>query len=284
VNPDRQAGERGRPLVLSVSRRTDLPGFHAVECARRIRQRVARLRTRRLHAVVFWSRHPSAFVPGGALHDLVRRELANPHLNLTLTGLGRTAIEPGSPAVDEVLPSLPGLIEAFHCEPFRVRWRFDPLLPGYSSLEVFERIAREMGRLGVETCTFSFPAYRSLKGDLRPSFEAAGIAAWHEEDKRPFVASLADIASMHGLRLQSCNQPENRALDPRVEPAACISRFDLERGHPAGAVLAALGRDRSQRSHCNCVESEDLGSYETDRCLGGCAYCYSKSGGPLGNG
>ena len=266
--------------MLSSSRRTDLPGFHAAECARRIRERVARLRTRWLHAVVFWSRHPAAFLPGGGLRDLVRREIANPHLNLTLTGLGRSSIEPGSPATDEVLPLLPGLIEAFHGEPFRVRWRFDPLLAGRSSLDAFERIARVMGRLGVETCTFSFPAYRSLKGDLSPKFAKAGIVYWLDEERGPFVKGLADIATMHGLRLLSCNQPGNLSLDPRVEPAACISRVDLERGHPSRAPLDALGRDRSQRSHCNCVESEDIGIYEADRCLGGCAYCYSRAGGP----
>jgi hypothetical protein len=266
--------------VLSASRRTDLPGFHAVECASRIRERIARLRTRPLHGAVFWSRHPPAFLPGGALRDLVRRELGNPHLNLTLTGLGRSSLEPGSPAVEEVLPLLPGLIETFHGEPFRVRWRFDPLLAGRSSLDTFERIARAMGRLGIETCTFSFPAYRSLKGDLAPAFAAAGIASWRDEDKGPFISHLADIAAANGLRLLSCNQPENLALDPRVAPAACVSRVDLERGHPSRASLSVLGRDRSQRSHCNCVESEDLGRYETDRCLGGCAYCYSKAGGP----
>jgi len=277
---ERHTAEPGRPLVLSASRRTDLPGFHAAECGRRIRQRLARLRTRWLHAVVFWSRHPAAFLPGGALHDLVRREIANPHLNLTLTGLGRTAVEPGSPAPDEVLPSLPRLVEAFHGEPLRIRWRFDPLLAGLSDLDVFDEIARAMGGLGVETCTFSFPAYRSLKGDLSPAFAAAGIRRWREEDKGPIVSAMADIADAWGIGLLSCNQPENADLDPRVAPAACISRIDLERGHPAGASLGALGRDRSQRDHCNCVESEDIGRYDTDRCLGGCAYCYSKAGGP----
>jgi hypothetical protein len=280
VLPDPSPAPPGRPLILSASRRTDLPGFHAVACARRIRERGARLRTRWIHAVVFWSRHPAAFLPGGALHDLVRREISNPHLNLTLTGLGRTSLEPGSPAVDEVLPLLPALIEAFHAEPFRIRWRFDPLLAGFSSLDAFERIAKEMGRLGVETCTFSFPAYRSLKGDLAPAFAAAGIAPWGEQDKQPFVTALADLAAARGLRLLSCNQPENLALDPRVGPAACVSRSELERGHPTLASLDTLGRDRSQRTHCNCVESEDLGRYETDRCLGGCVYCYSKAGGP----
>ena len=266
-------------LILSASRRTDLPGFHAESCAARVRGRVSRLRTRELVGVVFWSRHVRPFLPGGALHALTRRELENPHLNLTVTGLGGGPLEPGVPATRDVVERLPELVDAFHGEGFRIRWRFDPLLAGRSSLETFGRVAEAMAAVGVETCTFSFPATRSLKGDLTPAFERAGIRPWREEDRRPFVSSMAAIARSLDIRLLTCNQPENARLDPWVAPAACVPRAELERGHPRGARLDALGRDRSQRSACNCVESEDIGRYETDICRGGCAYCYSKAGG-----
>jgi len=264
--------------VLSASRRTDLPGFHASECAARIRGRISRLRTRHLHGVVFWTRHVDPFLRG-PLADLLA-ELDNPVINLTVTGLGRTALEPGSPSMDEVLPLLTDLARAFEGDGWRIRWRFDPVLEGLSSIEDFDRIAAAMAGIGVETCTFSFPAYRSLKGDLTPQFEAAGIPRWREADKGPFVRHMAEIASGTGIRLLSCCQPENLALDPRVEAASCIPREVLERGHPDNTPLPG-GRDRSQRTHCNCAVSEDIGDYEKDRCGGGCAYCYSKAGGPL---
>lgn len=270
----------GRPLILSASRRTDLPGFHAAECARRIRARKARLRTREICGVVFWTRHVEPFLEGGALHDLTRREIPNPLVNLTITGLGRGALEPGSPSTDEILPLLPALVEAFHDEPWRVRWRFDPLLAGWSRLEDFERIARAMSAIGAASCTFSFPAYRSLKGDLAPQFERAGIPRWRDDDRDELVAAMGAIADELGMRLLSCCQPQNLELHPSVAEASCVPRDLLERGHPEGRTLD-LPRDRSQRTHCNCAESEDIGDYEQDRCRGGCAYCYSKAGGPL---
>ncbi len=269
----------GRPLILSASRRTDLPGFHAESCAARIRKRIRGLRTRRLVGVVFWTRHLKPFLPGGLLHDLVALKLANPIINLTITGLGGTDLEPGAPSTDGAIEALPGLVEAFHGEPWRIRWRFDPLLKGRSSIGSFTRIATSMSELGVPTCTFSFPAYSSLKGDLTPQFEQAGIPKWQKTEQMAFLNAMVQISKDLGLSLLSCAQPENMALNPFVRPAQCIPKGLLEWGEPQGQSLQ-LVKDRSQRTHCTCIESEDIGDYERDRCLGGCVYCYSKAGGP----
>ena len=136
-----------------------------------------------------------------------------------------------------------------------------------------------MRALGVETCTFSFPAYRSLKGDLTPNFERAGIRAWTELEQADFLSELASIAAEYKIELLSCCQPRNLELHPAIAAASCVPRDLLERGDPQHRPLD-LGRDRSQRTHCNCTESEDIGDYEKDRCGGGCVYCYSKAGGP----
>jgi len=267
--------ETGRPLILSASRRTDLPGFHAAACAERIRGRVARLRTRPFYGVVFWTRHLAPFLSGGALHDLVHRELANPIVNLTITGLGGGRLEPAAPSTEAALAALPALVDTFHGEPWRVRWRFDPLVADHSRLDDFARIAAAMSALGVPTCTFSFPAYRSLKGDLTPQFEAAGIRRWRDEEKAEVVRSMVEIAHPLGVALLSCAQPENLAMSAYLLPAQCVPADVLARGRPEREPFD-LPHDRSQRTHCRCVESEEIGSYD-DLCLGGCAYCYSKA-------
>ncbi len=217
---------------------------------------------------------------GGSLHELVGRTLDNPIVNLTMTGLGGSALEPGVPATDEMLSMLPDLIDAFHGEAFRIRWRFDPLLKGFTTLETFERIASRAAALGVLTCTFSFPAYFSLKGDLSPLFDRANIPKWTATEKTVFLKAMVDIAKPLGIRLLTCTQPTSAAVDPWISPAQCIPKDVLERGHPEHAPLS-LEKDASQRSKCLCIQSEDIGDYETDRCRGGCAYCYSKAGGPL---
>jgi hypothetical protein len=158
----------GRPLIISASRRTDLPGFHAAECDRRIRDRLRRLRSRQLYGVVSWTRH----------------------------------------------------------------------------------------------------------------FDKAGVPRWTDDGKQIFLTKIAGIAAGLGLLLLSCCQPENLAFAAGIEQASCIPRDVLERGHPLHTKLD-LPLDPSQRTNCLCVESEDIGRYDTDRCRGGCAYCYSKAGGPF---
>ncbi len=67
---------------------------------------------------------------------------------------------------------------------------------------------------------------------------------------------------------------------------SCAQETDLSaNGVPPGACLDARGlsswlgrplpqrKDRSQRPHCLCCESRDIGAYET--CPRGCAYCYA---------
>lgn len=269
----------GRPLILSASRRTDLPGFHPKACADRIRLRMERLRTRRLVAVVFWTRHTKSFLEGGALHRLVTTELENPFVQLTITGLGNSPIEPNTPRTNSILSDLPQLVKAFHGEPWRILWRFDPLLKGLTSLETFYKIGKSMSDVGIRTCTFSYPSYFSLKGDLTPHFEAAGIPRWREAEQLDFLGEMARCSASLGMTLYACSQPKIAAWHPDVHPAACISRGLIERGDPKGEILA-LPKDRSQRTHCLCVESEDIGDYIADPCHGGCVYCYSKAGGP----
>ena len=268
-----------RPLVISASRRTDLPGYHAEVLRDRIHQKISRLRTRHLFGVVFWTRHLGPFLQGGPLHELVAADLDNPVVNLTITGLGQTRLEPAAPSLDDALQDLPELIEAFHGEPWRIRWRFDPLIKGFTTMDLFTRIADRMSALKVPTCTFSFPSYFSLKGDLTPQFEKAGIPAWQSVEKQQILGQMAKIAGERNITLLSCSQPENLALNPAVQEAQCIPADVLKRGHPQGLPLD-LGKDPAQRSKCRCIESVDIGDYEKDRCGGGCAYCYSKAGGP----
>jgi len=260
--------------LISASRRTDLPGYHPDACA----ERLLRLR-KPFHSVFFWTRYPRGLIGPGLLADVIQTGIENPFVNLTVTGLGGTRFEPRVPPTAEILGQLEPLIRALKDDPRRILWRFDPLLKGVMSLDSFDQLAVEMSRVGVKTCITSFPSTLSLKGSLEEQYARHGILRWSRQEKRELALGLKERAERRGLRLMACNQPKLvQDTAGAVEPAACISAELAQALHPRGWPLD-LPKDPSQRRHCNCSRSDDIGRYD-DLCRSGCVYCYSSAGGP----
>ena len=259
--------------IISASRRTDLPGYHAEACA----QRLGRLR-KPVHSVFFWTRYPKA-LQTGLLGEVVRQQIESAFVHLTVTGLGGSRLEPQVPTTRQVLGQLDGLVEALGGQAERLLWRFDPIVSTATSATRFEAIAAVMGGLGVRTCITSFPAPRSLEGSLLGRYQRFGIRRWSREDEREQALGLAEIATRYGLQLRACCQPQLlEDCAGAVLPATCIDPELASRLHPRGLSLD-LAPDPGQRRHCRCALSHDIGRYD-DICRSGCAYCYSSAGGP----
>jgi Domain of unknown function (DUF1848) len=272
-----RSGVRGR-ILLSASRRTDLPGWHADRLAGRLREVLARRGAEGIYGVVFWTRFPAALTTS-PLRELLEGALRNVCVNLTLTGLGGSRLEPRGPDAERVLAELPGLI-ALIGGPSRLRWRFDPLIPTDDLLDRFGDLAPRFAALGVDTCTFAFPSARSLRGNLLTRYRDLGVPRWPDEvARRDFVARMADVAGPLGIQLLSCSQPEVLGYHRAVRPAQCIPGNILAAAYPPGTP-GPSGKDPSQRRHCTCPPSQDLGDYRIDACSTGCLYCYSTLGGP----
>ena len=264
-------------LILSASRRTDLPGFHARWTAEKI------LRIRRpIHSVFFWTKHPAAFVEPGPLRNLVENELANPLLLVTITGLGGTRLEPNVPPWRDAAGALKDALRVFRTQPERLRWRFDPVLPGVDAPALFASIAPRLRDLGLDHCIVSLPAAVSLKGNLIGQYESSSVGTWTEPEARAAFEAILEAASRLSLRIVSC---ATRALvewfPGRIEPSTCVDAALASRMHPGRIPLEHV-KDPAQRRHCGCSVSEDIGSYTETLCRSGCLYCYSKAGGPPG--
>ena len=272
-----------RPLILSASRRTDLPGFYPDRLVARIEKRVRGLRVYEIYGVVFWTKHLEPLLRHSRLRRLFD-SIENPVLNLTVTGLGGTRWEPGTPATAEILPLLSEVVRGpLQGQPERLRWRFDPIWPRPGLLGGFAGIADAFAALGVPTCTFSFPTGFCQLGSMATCYQRIGLRVPDRSERADILAALYEQASPRSIRLLSCAQPENLCLLPAgaVEEAQCIPRDVLEGLHPRGLFFPDK-RDPSQRKACRCLPSEDVGSYRDDPCGSGCLYCYSKAGGPRG--
>jgi len=87
------------------------------------------------------------------------------------------------------------------------------------------------------------------------------------------LAESSKIAGENGIQMTICSQPEVLTAGPAagLAAASCIDAARLS--DVAGYDTSA--RRKGNRVGCLCVESRDIGTYDT--CAHGCVYCYAVS-------
>ncbi len=262
-------------MIVSASRRTDIPAFHLPWMLERLRQGYAFARNphnprqiRRIplnreetDCIVFWTKDGS-----GLLRHLDELEgFGVPfYVQWTLTGYGPD-LEPGVPDKSVLAETFRAL--ARRIGPRRLVWRYDPVLlyGPYTAgrhLDAFDRLCRLFSG-STDTCIFSFVDLYAKTRRALPTLRPVS-----PEDMDKLAAGFARIAGNAGISLHTCCEKDFRRYG--IEPAACIDRVRIEEiaGHPVKAL-----RDPGQRPGCGCVQSADIGAYGT--CFHQCAYCYA---------
>jgi hypothetical protein len=272
-------------MIISASRRTDIPAFFANWFMRRIREgfcmvpnpfnpsQIATidLTPPAVDVIVFWTRFPQPLFP---FLDELDRLGYRYYFQYTILNNPRE--------IDPRLPDLNHTIQVF-CQlserlgPERVIWRYDPIL--FSS----------------KTDTkFHLASYRQIAEKLYGFTKRSVISIL---DYYPKTFSRLNALAKQGITLTSNDQVSTHLVDlipPLVKQAlncgmevfSCAEPFDLKPYgvQPGKCVDADLIRkifqinvihekDPSQRRECGCVKSRDIGVYNT--CLFGCAYCYA---------
>jgi hypothetical protein len=278
-------------MIVSASRRTDLPAFHArwfldrldngfVDVANPFNTaQVSRvdLRPEAVDALVFWTRLPSRTMLEAL--PMLERNYRSVWM-VTITGMGRN-MEPGLPGLDEQAARFRELARALG--PERVIWRFDPVIAVQGHLErpleLFRRVAEELRghTLRVIVSLLDPGRYKRAVKRTRAALDERGVTAplldlaapEHAVKLARLADGLAGLAREHHLEIQSCASPVD--LAPHGIPSgACIDPALLNRLF--GLTLPETP-DPGQRTHCNCAPSKDIGSYNT--CSFGCRYCYA---------
>lgn len=264
-------------MILSVSRRTDIPAHYAEWFFNRIRDgfvlvrnpmnfhHVSRINIKpdAVDGIVFWTKDPTPMLP--RLGELARYHY---YFQFTLNSYA-VDVEPGvGSKAGRIIPAFKRLSDMIG--PERVIWRYDPILINekYTSayhIKYFERLARSL-RSYTKKCVFSFiDLYRSTRKDLAE----LSVHPLVPERKSMLAKSISDIASSYELCLESC--AEDIPLEYcGVAHGRCVDADLL--GKISGRRIEAK-RDKNQRTACGCAESVDIGMYGT--CPSGCRYCYA---------
>lgn len=154
--------------------------------------------------------------------------------------------------------------------PDRVIWRYDPIFLSETytmdyHIRYFEELAKRLSPY-TKKCTISFLDFYRNTGK---NISALAPSRFSAEQQEQLAKSIAEIAHSYGLRVDTC--AEGIELHQYgIEHARCIDDRLLEQ-----LVQCPLNvkKDKNQRLECGCVESLDIGAYNT--CRNGCRYCYA---------
>lgn len=273
-------------MILSVSRRTDIPCRYSEWFMNRIREGSAVVRNpfnagqlgripmtpEAVDCIVFWTKDPQPLMP--YLKELDNRGYRY-YFQFTLTPYGK-ALEPGLRDKKEIIRTFRSLAEQIGSG--RIIWRYDPVI-----------INEEMG-IGYHKQAFR-QLCLELQGCMRSvtvSFvdRYSGNGYWQKPGKPEArrKSLLRDAAETEMEELAAFFCPHRRCIWVQVSAcceakdltafgvgrASCIDRAVIE-DILGGSVT--LKPDKGQRKGCGCYESIDIGAYNT--CPNGCIYCYA---------
>ena len=169
------------------------------------------------------------------------------------------------------LPDFEQRLEAFKIisQKTKVIWRYDPIIftarytPEWH-IETFRKAAGFFKGY-TDRCVTSFvDMYGSVKTNVGNEAPFA-----NGEELEDFIRALAYIARENGMTIRTCAEGidfnacgvyHNQCIDPEI-----ISKL-------IGSPIKAR-KDKGQRPGCNCIESVEVGTYNT--CRHGCTYCYA---------
>lgn len=268
-------------MIISASRRTDIPAFYAKWWMERVRagflltrnpynaQQIRRvsLLPAEVDLIVFWSRNPQPLLRHLPELDSLGYRY---YFHLTLTDYPR-ALESATPPVEQAVASFQQLARRIGSE--RVIWRYDPILVCNwlsiaDHLRAFERLAAQLAGHTRRVVVSLADLYPRVARNLR---QIAGLELHplSEAELAQLASGLVQIAQRHGMAIFSCAETLPLA-QWGIARGKCIDEALIQRLF--GLTLSGQ-KDRGQREACLCIKSVDIGSYQS--CLHGCHYCYA---------
>ncbi|MGM0401975.1 MAG: DUF1848 domain-containing protein [Chloroflexota bacterium] len=273
-------------MIISASRRTDIPAFYAEWFMHRVRagyctvpnpynrKQVSRvsLDPEDVDVIVFWTRHPAPLFVH--LEELDQRGLRY-CFHYTVLDNPRV-LDRRAPASGTSVAAFRRLADTIG--PDRLIWRYDPIIfsnktPVDLHLQTYEKIASALKGYTSRSVISILDIYRSIAPRLEALKEEGLKVVEHTEvpsdDFDVLMTGLVEIATANDMEITSCAEP----LDLErygVRPGKCIDDAYI---HDVFDIEVTDEKDPYQREACGCVVSKDIGMYGT--CPFGCQYCYA---------
>ena len=264
-------------MIISASRRTDIPTYYSEWFFNRIREGFVYTRNPMnthqiskvslsadvVDGIVFWTKNPIPML--SRLEEIKNYPY---YFQFTLNSYGKD-IETNIPNKNDfIIPAFRDLSRKIGSH--RVIWRYDPILLSekYSvsyHTRYFEEIAKRLDGF-TKKCTISFvDLYRNTQNRTKD----IGLLPLEETQMLELAKRLSDIANKYHIRIETCSEKidlehfgisHSHCIDCQLLETICGYKLDLT-------------KDKNQRQECGCVSSIDIGAYNT--CKNACLYCYA---------
>lgn len=284
--------KKNSKIVISASRRTDIPAFYMDWFMAGIKQgyfsvenpysrAVFRVTATpdKVHTIIFWSKNYSRFLEkdsGIILQDLGYHIF----FHFTINSESRQ-LEPNILPLQSRLDQLARMTKNFNSQ--AITWRFDPICyfvdgnKKSNNLGDFEKIADAAADCGITRCVTSFvDIYKKIikRCAVINDFSFVQLSL---EKQAEILLRMADVLEKRNIKLYTCCEKKvfgHLPPDCAITPSACIDHGLLEKLYGKGL---SKKKDKGQRASqgCGCMESKDVGSYSLHPCLHNCLFCYA---------
>ena len=260
--------------------------------------------------VVFWTKNPKPLIP--FLSELDKRGI-HYYFQVTLNDYEKENFEPNVLALQERISTFKHLSNLIGKE--KVIWRFDPLIltSSITSDVLIDRIKNigEQIKGYTDKLVFSFidvKTYRKVQNNLvkdtscftKDTIDSAELKEWQQIELVEKLVKLRDKWRNEGWNITFATCAENIDLEKYgIEHNRCIdgelmkrifaedkellyylhtgklAERDLFGDIPPIPENSKNLKDKGQRKVCGCMESKDIGMYNT--CPHLCVYCYANT-------
>ncbi|WP_432664406.1 DUF1848 domain-containing protein [Wukongibacter baidiensis] len=265
-------------MIISASRRTDIPAYYSDWFIRRLKEKYVLVRNpmnynqvsevsldrETLECIVFWTKNPYPILK---YIDLL--EDYNYYFQFTLTSYDHQ-IERGLPPKSKLVPIFKKLSSMIGKE--KVIWRYDPILLSDNicledHFEKFNLLASKL-KNSTQKCVISF---LDIYPKISKGIQSENTRALEHHEMISIAKTFSEIAKSYSLDIETCSEKINLE-EFGIKHSKCIDDGLIKRLFN----YSGMGpKDSNQRSECGCVKSVDIGAYNT--CSNGCVYCYANS-------
>lgn len=290
------------PIVISASRRTDIPAFYPECLIHQLQSGWTKwinpysgsaqyISFENSRAFVFWTKNPRPLMPWLKVLDEMS---IGYYFQFTLNDYCPEGLEPGLPPLTDRIKTFQELSDLIGAQ--RVIWRFDPLIlaQGLEPDTLLKRIGRLADCLQGYTRKLVF-SFAEITGyaKVRRNLKSYGVnwRNFSQKEMLELAAKLSSLASRRGMEIAACAQEvdlspsgvrRNSCIDPDLleivsgQRKSSIPDFKWNSYSNSSIDLSIpRGKDPGQRKYCGCSPAKDIGQYNT--CSHGCLYCYANT-------